>query len=168
MAQTTITQEGCFDLGARTAINNNFSQLFANRLDISPQTASLTIDSTYAGKIVALNVATGMTVTLPAATGTGNVYYFAVTTSVTSNSYIIKVANSSDVMGGVAIMGSSGGTSLSTGTASTSDTITMNGSTTAGLAGTWIEIRDVASNLFSVSVHGVASGTAATPFSATV
>lgn len=29
MTQTTVTQEGCFDLGARTAINNNFTQLLA-------------------------------------------------------------------------------------------------------------------------------------------
>jgi len=168
MTQTTITQEGAFDYGAKTAINNNFTQLFSAKFDISSLTANATIDSTYAGKIISLDAAAGLTVTLPAASGTGYVWYFSVGTSVTSNSDIIKVANSSDVIQGVATIGSSGGTSASVGTAATSDTITMNGSTQGGLKGTWIEIRDVGTNLFSVSMHGVGSGVAVTPFSATV
>lgn len=168
MTQTIVTQEGAFDLGAKNAINNNFSQLFAARLDLTSLTASATIDSTYAGKVVTLDAAAGLTVTLPAATGTGNVYYFAVTTSVTSNNDIIKVANASDVIQGVATIGASGGTSASVGTAATDDTITLNGSTKGGLKGTWIEIRDIAPTLFSCSVHGVGSGVAVTPFSATV
>ena len=168
MTQTTITQEGCFDLGAKNAINNNFSQLFSDKLDITSLTASATIDSSYAGKIISLDAAAGLTVTLPAASGTGYVYRFSVGTSVTSNNDIIKVANSSDVIQGVATIGASGGTSTSVGTASTDDTITMNGSTNGGLKGTWIEIRDVATNLFSCSMHGVGSGSATTPFSATV
>jgi len=168
MAQTIVTQEGAFDLGAKTAINNNFSQLFSGRLDLTPRTASVTLTSEDSGVVNALNVATGMTVTLPAATGSGNTYMFAVTTTVTSNSYIIKVASSSDIFGGTATMGSAGGSPTSVGTAADSDTITMNGTTTAGRAGTWIGIRDIASGLFQVYMYGVASGVASTPFSATV
>lgn len=132
-------------------------------------TASLTVSKKlHEDKIIVLNSATGLTATLPDATGSGDIYRFVVGTSVTSNSYIVKVANATDIMGGVATMGSSGGTSASVGTAATSDTITMNGSTLAGLRGTYIELCDVASDLWQVSMHGVCSGIAATPFSATV
>ncbi|MCA9687878.1 MAG: hypothetical protein KC457_37315, partial [Myxococcales bacterium] len=53
-------------------------------------------------------------------------------------------------------------------TASTSDTITFNGSTTGGIKGATVELQDVASNLWAVRVVGAATGTEATPFSATV
>lgn len=168
MTQLVINQEGAFDQTVRSAVNSNFTQLFSAQFDVVPLTATTTIDSTYAGKIIGLNAAAGLTVTLPAATGSGYQYYFAVLTTVTSNNYIIKVANASDIMGGVATMGSSGGTSASVGTAATSDTITLNGTTTGGIKGTWIELTDIGANLYRVSVHGVASGVAATPFSATV
>jgi hypothetical protein len=134
-----------------------------------PATASLTVSKTlHEDKIIVLRAAAGLTATLPASAGTGDIYRFVVDTSVTSNNYIIKVANSTDIMGGVATMGSSGGTSASVGTAATSDTITMNGSTSAGLRGTYVELTDVATGLWQVSMHGVASGIAVTPFSATV
>lgn len=169
MSKQTITEEGVFTAGTRKIINDNFNELYADLTAPTPTTATtLTIDSTYAGSIVALARAAGTTVTLPAATGSGNVYRFVSTVSVSGGSTIIKVANASDIMGGVATMGSSGGTSLSTGTTTTSDTITFNGTTTGGLIGTYVELRDVAANIWKVEVHGVASGVAATPFSATV
>jgi len=131
--------------------------------------ASLTITAlAHAGKTIRMNNAAGVAITLPAATGTGNRYYFVTTVSVTSNTSTIKVANATDIMGGIATVGSSGGTSLSTGTTTTSDTITFNGTTQGGLIGTYVEVRDVASGIFSVSVHSVGSGVAITPFSATV
>ena len=53
-------------------------------------------------------------------------------------------------------------------TAATSDTITMNGTTTGGILGAQVEIQDVASGVFSVVVRSAATGTEATPFSAAV
>jgi hypothetical protein len=53
-------------------------------------------------------------------------------------------------------------------TLATSDTITLNGSTKGGLAGSYIELRDVATNQWVVSASLVGSGTPATPFSAAV
>lgn len=168
MTQVLVTQEGCFDLGAKDAVNYNFTQLFSQQADLLSLTSSATLDSSHAPYIIKLNAATGMTLTLPAATNSGIMFRIVATTSVTSNNYILKVANSSDTMQGVAMLGSSGGTSELFGTASTSDTITMNGTTTGGLRGSYIEIRDVANNLWQVRYHGVGSGVAATPFSATV
>jgi hypothetical protein len=133
-------------------------------------TASATLTAaSNAGRTMNLNVASGATVTLPAASGTGNIYRFFVQTTVTSNSYIIQVANSNDTMAGVAIVANDGGNTASIfETVAASDTITLNGSTTGGILGGTIEIQDVAANKFSVVARGAATGTEATPFSAAV
>jgi len=133
-------------------------------------TANVTLTSaSHAGRTMNLNVASGATVTLPAASGTGNIYKFFVQTTVTSNDYIIQVANSSDTMSGMAIVANDGGDTASIfETTATTDTITMNGTTTGGILGAQVEIQDVASNKFSVVVRTAATGTEATPFSAAV
>lgn len=146
----------------------NIARLLGIGKDVTV-TSNLTMDAyRYDGKKLHLSAAAGLTVTLPTSTGSGKSYGFYVDTTITSNNYIIKVANSTDIMGGVATMGSAGGTSASLGTTTTSDTITMNGTTTAGIRGTYIRITDSVSGLYTVELHGVASGIAATPFSATV
>jgi len=132
--------------------------------------ANVTLTSAAnAGRTMLLDVASGATVTLPAASGTGNTYSFFVKTTVTSNNYIIQVANSSDTMSGVAIVANDGGDTASIfETDANSDTITLNGSTTGGILGATITLQDVATNKFSVNVTGAATGTEATPFSAAV
>jgi len=132
--------------------------------------ADVTLTSaSHAGRTMVLDIASGATVTLPAASGTGNVYKFFVATTVTSNDYIIQVANASDTMAGMAIVANDGGDTASIfETAADSDTITMDGSTTGGILGAQVEIQDVASNVFSVVVRSAATGTEATPFSAAV
>jgi hypothetical protein len=125
--------------------------------------------ATHAGRVVTLNRAAGIAVTLPAASGSGSVYSFVIGTAVTSNSTTIKVANSSDTMTGTAyVVSDSAAAVLGYRTASTDDTITFNGTTTGGLKGDQIQIVDVATNLFAVTVLSAATGTEATPFSATV
>lgn len=131
-------------------------------------TASTTLSADgYGGKVVALSAAAGLTVTLPAATGTGATFEIVVATTVTSNSYIIRVASSSDVMmGTIGIATDIAGVTCPTTT--TSDTITMNGSTTGGILGSRIVLTDVASGKWAVSGALVSSGVEATPFSAAV
>ena len=53
-------------------------------------------------------------------------------------------------------------------TADTSDTITLDGSTKGGLKGWRVVCDDIAANTWAVMVMSEASGTEATPFSATV
>jgi hypothetical protein len=137
-------------------------------LGVITLTASTTVNAdAYAGKTVALSAAAGLTVTLPASTGSGASFEFVVAATVTSNSYIIRVANASDVMMGVLGVASdiSGVTCPTT---STSDTITMNGTTTGGVLGSRVVVIDVAANKWAVSGALVSSGTEATPFSAAV
>jgi hypothetical protein len=137
---------------------------------VSATAATLTVTAaSHAGRTVLLDRAAGQAVTLPAATGTGNSYKFFVKTTITSNTTTIKVADATDVMAGVAIVANDSDASASIfETASTSDTITFDGSTTGGILGATVELQDVATNLWSVRVIGAATGSEATPFSATV
>ena len=132
--------------------------------------ASATVTAAaHSGRTVLLDRAAGQALTLPAATGTGNSYKFFVATTITSNSTTIKVADATDVMAGTAIVANDGGGTASIfETEATSDTITFNGGTTGGIRGATVELQDVAQNLWSVRIVGAATGTEATPFSATV
>jgi len=125
--------------------------------------------ASHAGRTMRLDVASGATVTLPAATGTGNIYKFFVKTTITSNDYIIQVASADDTMAGVAMVANDGGATASIfETVAASDTITLDGSTTGGILGGQIELQDVASGVFSVVIRQAATGSEATPFSAAV
>jgi hypothetical protein len=132
--------------------------------------ATLTVtEASHAGHTITLDRAAGIAVTLPAATGTGNKYTFIVITTVTSNSTTIKVADATDVFIGSASLCQDGGdTAVHFEAAATDDTVTFNGTTTGGLAGAIAEFQDVATNTWFVRVKSAATGTEATPFSATV
>jgi hypothetical protein len=136
---------------------------------ISVTSSTLTLDPDFHanGPIITLDRAAGVTVTLPASTGKGDVYEIAVGTTITSNSGIIQVANSSDVMlGALAIATDIAGVTVPT--TATSDTITMNGSTTGGVLGSYVKLVDIAANKWLVSGSLVSTGAEATPFSAAV
>jgi hypothetical protein len=136
-------------------------------VSLTAATATVTA-AAHAGRTVLLDRAAGQALTLPAATGTGNSYKFFVLTTITSNTTTIKVVGD-DVMAGVAIVANDTDASASIfETASTSDTITFNGTDTGGIRGATVELQDVAADLWSVRVIGAATGTEATPFSATV
>jgi hypothetical protein len=132
--------------------------------------ATVTLDRhTHAGTLLVVDRAAGVDATLPASTGGGDKYTFFVKTAVTSNDFTVSVANASDVMSGSAILGQdTADTAVHFTTAASSDTITMNGSTTGGLAGDIVELWDAAENVWAVRIIGTASGTEATPFSAAV
>lgn len=135
-------------------------------------TAAVTLTGEqHDGRTLLLDNAAGATVTLPAAKGTGNRFRFLVKTTVTSNGYIVKVANSTDAFIGFSeIVSDDAGAPVKGFIASalSDDTITLNGTTTGGYAGDYVEVEDIASGVFAVRVLGKATGTEATPFSATV
>lgn len=135
--------------------------------------SALTITTNlYANKVITLNLASGQTITLPPSSGSGNVYTFVLGTTVTSNTTVIKVANTADAFQGYSMVISDDGTGGPvkgfSAVAGTDDTVTLNGTTTGGYVGDQIVVRDVALNRFQVTVTGKATGTEATPFSATV
>lgn len=133
--------------------------------------ATLTMtEAAHEGKIIALDTAAGSIITLPTSTGGGAVYRFLVTVTATSNSHIIKVGNATDEFRGYVVQDSDTATAPNIWwAADNDDTITLN-RTTTGLAaqGEYFEIVDAVAGHFFVQGYSQASGTEATPFSATV
>jgi hypothetical protein len=132
--------------------------------------ATKTLLNSDSGALVKLDNAAGSVVTLPAALGTGRRYRFAVTVLATSNSHIVKVANSVDVMIGILLgVGAANTDLVGYSAGATDDTITLNRTTTGSVAkGEVIEVVDVAAGVWLVSGVFKSSGTQATPFSSTV
>lgn len=123
--------------------------------------ASLTLSpGLHEGLIVQMNAAAGSTVTLPAATGSGNYYDVMVTTTVTSNNHIFKTDGTGTFAGGLDVNGT---TSLSVPLTGTNKTITMNGTTTGGIIGTYFHVIDIGTNLWFCNATLVGSGTVTTP-----
>ena len=132
-------------------------------------TAALTLnENVHEGKILTVNSAAGIAIVLPASTGQGARYRLFIGTTITSVGTTIKVANASDTMGGQALQTGATGAVTAFLASSTSDTITLDGSTTGGIKGDYIELEDVSLNLWRVTIIGSITGSAATPFSATV
>lgn len=136
---------------------------------VNATAATLTVtEALHDSKVITLNRAAGIAVTLPAATGSGTKLQFVTGTTVTSNTSTIKVVGD-DVMAGVAFLAADGGdTSVAFETAADTDTITLNGTTTGGVRGGSIELIDIAADLWWVRMISSATGAEATPFSATV
>ena len=127
----------------------------------------------HAGRTLLLGEVGGnalVTLTLPDATGSGTTYKFIVTVANTSN-YVIKVPDANNTIAGIMLYLDEDGTAI-TGypTVAASDTITLNGGTTGGIIGDYLEIVDIATDKWHVrGTMRVGAGTnPATPFSATV
>lgn len=146
------------------------------KVNLAELTAVKTITATdsiteaeHAGRVNLLGEVGGdalVTLTLPAATGSGNRYTFIVSVVNTSN-YVIQVDAVAVTMEGIAWVAQDGGDSVvAFETAATSDTVTLNGTTTGGAAiGDRIEFIDMGTNQWHVMAWLTASGIEATPFS---
>ena len=162
-----------FAIGGTTV---NATALELNRAaDVSTRVVNVTAatlavtEALHDSKVVTLNRAAGIAVTLPAATGSGAKLFFVLGTTITSVGTTIKVADASDVMTGTALLAQDAAdTAVLFETAASSDTVTLNGTTTGGILGDSVELIDIAADLWWVRVQGSATGTEATPFSATV
>jgi hypothetical protein len=139
-------------------------------VSLTAATLTLNQDVHEGLKLVTVNRAAGATITLPASTGQGARYRICIGTTLTSGSLVIQVANSTDVMQGqVQTMSDDPATVKAFATAASSDTITLNRTTTGvGTAGEWFDIQDVAVGFWQVYGVTTSSGTEATPFSAAV
>lgn len=123
------------------------------------------------GKQHSLNRAAGITVTLPAATGSGLRIPFVVSAVPSGGSSIIKVANASDTIDGLLPVLDNDGTALTAYAATgTDDTLTLNGTTTGGQLGDQFELVDSAPNQWTIKGSLVVpiGSNPADPFSATV
>lgn len=131
--------------------------------------ASITVTAAKAGQVIKLDTAAGTTVTLPAATGTGNHYFMAVTVAATSNAHKILAASSSDNITGI-MVGQNANTNKSFQclTSSGIHSIQMPFAGTqpsGGLQGDSFEFIDVGTNLWFVRGTYSAGTTPTTPCS---
>ena len=141
---------------------------YVSNYGITTVTASTTLTAAaHAGQTIVVNKASGATITLPAATGSGNRYTIT-TIADQSGNLVIAVPDAANTMQGVAYLGNDSAGASCFYTADTSDTVTLDGSTKGGYKGARVELIDVAANVWNVFVVSEASGTEATPFSAGV
>ena len=116
----------------------------------------------HANKVVTLNRAAGIAVTLPAAAGTGNSYNFIVGTTFSGAASIAKAG--SDKMGGNIRQDVAAGTGVAYHAAvASTDTISLDGTTKGGVAGDSITLVDIATGVWCVQGQTFASGSVASP-----
>ena len=140
----------------------------STRKNVTAATQTLSERNHGDRRLTRLNLAAGQAILLPYATGKGGTYRLFVQTTYTGST-TIKVAQTNNpqtsaadvIYGAVGITGSTAGTFAATG----AGTITMNGSTTGGLKGSYLELEDAALGVWRVAGTLLGSGTAATPFS---
>lgn len=122
-----------------------------------------TLTTADSGKIYLLDTATGSVVTLPTPAA-GLHYRFLVSVSVTSNSHIIGGSAGEFLLGSINMVIDTSATSEGQVLdGATHLTLTMNGSTTGGLQGTYLEFIGLNSTQWAVHGTVVGSGTLATP-----
>lgn len=120
------------------------------------------------GKVIVIDLATGVAVTLPAATGSGTWLRFRIKTAMSGGSTTIKVTGNDTMVGQAFGLDDDGVPANAWTCGTTDDTITLDGTTTGGKAGDSIDLIDIAADLWQVNALIKQSGTEATPFSATV
>ena len=177
MAKTTfqgpvVSKAGFFNTGPGNVVDADSS-------------VSLTVD-THAGRIVHNDAAGAVTYTLPATNANSDSAIagpgadlnnlsnvgakFEIFNSITkTGDLVVQVANATDVMiGGALFIDDTSDNVVGFETASTSDTITLNGTTTGGVTFAKIECTVIASGKWKVDVITGCTSTPATPFSAAV
>ena len=174
MARTTFqgpvrSLGGFYNQGPNTVIN------------LANGTNTVTLDvATYAGRIIRTNDAT-LVITLPAINttadspangpgtppGTVNNVGTSYTIFIETTASAVSIAtNGTDKFVGSLLMVDTDTSGATTGyaPASTNDYINFNGTTTGGIAGTWVTVTVLAANKYYVQGVVLGSGTVATPF----
>ena len=173
-----VTQLWIGTTGAETQVTataaeiNRLADKTASIVDITGASVTLT-EATHGDRIITLSRAAGVEVTLPAATGTGNVYFIVVATAITSGSHVVKVANGTDVFDGSIAIGvdtdAEGATGYTWYAVAGDDTITLNGASQGGEVGDVIEVIDYKAGFFLLRVRiNQSGGGEATPWSSGV
>ncbi len=130
-------------------------------------TAAVTLDrDVHAFNTVNVNNTTGFAITLPSSTGKGDVYELFYVATIGSGSGVVQVTTTDIMQGAVHLTSDISGTSMPT--SATTDTITMSGSTTGGVKGTWLRFKDVSSGIWALEGNILTAGAEANPFSAAV
>jgi hypothetical protein len=132
-------------------------------------------ETEHAGRTLLLGEVGGnanVVLTLPDATGSGNIYHFIVSVAMGgSTTYKIQVADADNTMSGQMMYLDEDGTAVTSfPTVAASDTITLNSGTQGGLVGDTLTLIDIATDKYAVfgQMRVSAGANPATPFSAAV
>ncbi len=154
-----------------TALEINRAADVSARIVAAGATLALTV-AAHDGKTIHLDTAAGSICTLPVAAGTGTRIRFLVKIKPTSNAHIIKVGNASDFLAGTVNLldVDSNAQTAYAGDGAADDTLTLNGTTTGGQVGDWIEVEDLKTLVWAIRGEAVcpAGSNVADCFSATV
>jgi hypothetical protein len=171
LGNASPTEAAALDgLTASASEINNVADRDNSVVTVTSATLAVT-EAAHHNKVIVLDRAAGIAVTLPAAAA-GLRFRFIVKTTFTGAASI-KSAASADVMIGGAILSNDTDNSVVRWPALASDnydTIDLFGTanSTGGIAGQVIDIVGLATNLWWVDIRGDAAGTEATPFANTV
>lgn len=130
--------------------------------------SSTTATAAQAGLTFKLDTVGGSTLTLPAATGTGNTYYVVVTATTTGGAHKVLAASGSDFMNGIVTGENANTAKCFASAASTNHSLQMpfaGSQPSGGFIGDWFTLTDVATNLWTVRGMYQAGTTPTTPFS---
>jgi hypothetical protein len=129
----------------------------------------------HAGRTLLLGEVGGnanVVLTLPDATGSGNIYHFIVSVAMGgSTTYKIQVADADNTIAGQIMYLDEDGTAVTSfPTVAASDTVTLNSGTQGGLVGDTLTLIDIATDKYAVfgQMRVSAGANPATPFSAAV
>jgi len=130
-------------------------------VDITSSTA--TLGRNQSGSIIRFDRAAGIVITLPAARA-GLWYDFLVKTAVSSNTYQVVAAGATKVSGTLVASINDTASKSFVGNGSTHVKVSMNGSTTGGLVGTYFRAF-CNGTTWTINGENVSSGSVATGFS---
>ncbi len=129
--------------------------------------STLTLSAANDGLNVNLSRAAGITVTLPAATGSGVYYNFITGVTVTSNANIINAVAATDTIYGTLFANNIGTGVIAWSGGADVDYLSFNGTTTGGIIGDFFRMQDTAAGIWTVTGGINQTGTGATPFNDT-
>lgn len=167
--------------GPVRSLNGFYTQGPGTVINLPNNTNTITLDvATYAGKLIRTNDAT-LVITLPAINTTANpvsagpgtdpntqnnvgtTYTFFIETAATAVSI---TTNGTDKFVGSVLLVATDAAGATTGyaPAASNDFVKLNGTTTGGAAGSWVQVTVLAANKYYVTGVLLGSGTVATPF----
>jgi len=156
----------CLDgLTASGAEINRVAKVSTRLVNTTATTLAVTA-ALHDGKIVTINSAAPIAVTLPGATGSGAKFTFVVGTVATATAHTISTGTTTGNFYGVSVIQSTATNDvMGYATTATDNTISLNGTTKGGYVGTMIEIQDIATDTYTVQMAPKVTGSIATPFS---
>ena len=164
--QDSIAALSAISRGDLTQLERYLREGGANKEPVSVSDEVVGLESPQEGRLVLVDRAEGFSATLPPATGSQDRYTIVVKTTLTGDG-VIKAAGEDIFVGTLSSATASVGSASAEAADGTDNTITMNGGSSGGGAGSIINLIDITAGVWLVDGKLVASGSATSSLSAT-